>query len=378
VDLVCGTREFPRIARADRGGAPRGPRCWLAARMPPVSEAARDLGSGRTAARRSSASCAAATTTARIAWCRTCAGRKVSRPVEEVVDEAKRLADDGCREIHAARPERQQLRQVVFPFGASARGPARAAGPDSPAWRECVSSPRIRRTLSREISRPLRDLPTVCEHLHHARAVGSDRVLRPMTAVLPRAVIATWSPSRASSCRTSPSPAIHRRLPRRDRGGIRPRPPRSSATSDSRPPSSSSIHGPAPPLRNSPTTCPGEKSVAATWRWLEIQAMVQPRGKPQVQSGRMVEVLVERPRRRDASRLTGRLRPTISSSSKARDARRRTRRVRVESATALTLAGRRTVDWVDGRWTRGDRPSAPRAEQTAPVKLDKRFRTRSS
>ena len=100
----------------------------------------------------------------------------------------------------------------------------------------------------------------------------------------------------------------HRRLPGRDRGGLRAdavaRRGRSATTAPS---PSSSRRAAAPRRRRSPTTVPHEQKVERMERLVEV---VQRRARERAQRfvGRTVEVLVEGPSRTDPDRLRGRTR----------------------------------------------------------------------
>ena len=95
------------------------------------------------------------------------------------MDEAKRLADDGCREITL-------LGQNVNSYGKSFGPPARALAELLARLDRIAGLARVRfvtshpKDMSREILEAVRDLPTVCEHLHMPAQSGSDRVLAAM------------------------------------------------------------------------------------------------------------------------------------------------------------------------------------------------------
>ena len=152
VDLVCGTREFPRIAELIEE-ARRAGRVLACSEDAPVSEA-REI-SVRPDRRRAFLGIMRGCDN----YCAYCVvpyvrGPEISRPVEEVVDEAKRLADDG-----AAARSRCSARTSTATGNRSARRRPRCrpfwrGWTGSPGWRGCGSSPRIRRTCRAKSSKP--------------------------------------------------------------------------------------------------------------------------------------------------------------------------------------------------------------------------------
>ena len=105
-------------------------------------------------------------------------GRETSRPPQDIEDEVRRLVDDGCREITL-------LGQNVNSYGKSFDRPGalpellcrldRIAGLDR--LRFVTSHPK---DVTREMLQAVRDLPSVCEHLHMPAQSGSDRILSAM------------------------------------------------------------------------------------------------------------------------------------------------------------------------------------------------------
>jgi tRNA-2-methylthio-N6-dimethylallyladenosine synthase len=108
-------------------------------------------------------------------------GAEVSRPVEEVREEVRRLAEDGVREVTL-------LGQTVDGYGKGLVWNGRR--PDLGDLLEAIhDAPGLERirfvtshpSLMREpILRRVRDLPKVCEYLHMPAQSGSDDVLRRM------------------------------------------------------------------------------------------------------------------------------------------------------------------------------------------------------
>ena len=177
VDLVCGTREFPRIAELIEE-ARRADRVLACSEDAAVSEA-REI-SVRPNRRRAFLGIMRGCDN----YCAYCVvpyvrGPEISRPVAEVVDEAKRLADDGCREITL-------LGQNVNSYGKSFTPSADALADLLARLDKITGLARVRfvtshpKDMSREILEAVRDLPTVCEHLHMPAQSGSDRVLAAM------------------------------------------------------------------------------------------------------------------------------------------------------------------------------------------------------
>jgi tRNA-2-methylthio-N6-dimethylallyladenosine synthase len=105
-------------------------------------------------------------------------GKEQSRPVADVVEEVKRLADDGVVEVTL-------LGQNINSYGRSL--PERPGLPDLlAAVNEVEGISRIRfitsnpMDLELDLFRAMRELPKVMEFLHFPAQSGSDRVLRRM------------------------------------------------------------------------------------------------------------------------------------------------------------------------------------------------------
>jgi tRNA-2-methylthio-N6-dimethylallyladenosine synthase len=107
-------------------------------------------------------------------------GREVSRPLDELVQEAGRLADDGVREVTL-------LGQNVNSYGRDLRDP----GPHTFAQLlhaiDAIDGiDRIRYTsphpkdMREDVIRAHADLPSVCEHIHLPLQSGSSTVLKAM------------------------------------------------------------------------------------------------------------------------------------------------------------------------------------------------------
>ncbi len=105
-------------------------------------------------------------------------GREFSRPVIDIVDEVKSLADDGCKEITL-------LGQNVNSYGKGLNGKVTLAA----LLRELDPIEGIERIrfvtshpkdMTKEILEAVGELPGVCEYLHMPAQSGSDRILKKM------------------------------------------------------------------------------------------------------------------------------------------------------------------------------------------------------
>jgi tRNA-2-methylthio-N6-dimethylallyladenosine synthase len=117
-------------------------------------------------------------------------GREVSRPVEELLTEARAMADEGVREVTL-------LGQNVNSYGRDLQvrtspGTPRA-GPAKPCFAELLRAldgiegiDRIRYTsphpkdMREDVIRAHAELPSVCEHIHLPLQSGSSRILKAM------------------------------------------------------------------------------------------------------------------------------------------------------------------------------------------------------
>ena len=105
-------------------------------------------------------------------------GREFSRSVTEIVDEVKKLADDGCKEVTL-------LGQNVNSYGKGLSGKVTLAT----LLRELDPIDGIERIhfitshprdMTKEIIEAVGELPGVCEYLHMPAQSGSDRILKKM------------------------------------------------------------------------------------------------------------------------------------------------------------------------------------------------------
>lgn len=105
-------------------------------------------------------------------------GREFSRPVEDIVNEVKTLADDGCVEITL-------LGQNVNSYGKGLDGEINLATllrkldpvDGIERVRFVTSHPK---DMTKDILEAVGELPKVCEHIHMPAQSGSDKVLKKM------------------------------------------------------------------------------------------------------------------------------------------------------------------------------------------------------
>ena len=177
VDIVCGTREFSRVpeliedVRSDR-------RHVLSCNENATVDLTRDV-----AARPNRFQAYVSVMRGCDNYCAYCIvprvrGREISRPIPDVVEEVTRLVDDGCRETTL-------LGQNVNSYGKSL-GRRDALADLLPLLDRIPGLDRLRfvtshpRDISRVLLEAMRDLPSVCEHLHMPAQSGSDRILAAM------------------------------------------------------------------------------------------------------------------------------------------------------------------------------------------------------
>jgi tRNA-2-methylthio-N6-dimethylallyladenosine synthase len=175
VDVVCGTRMFPRIAELLEEARHRA---VVATQHQPLDEIDR-----RVALRPIRHSAYLAIMRGCDNHCAYCVvpalrGPEVSRSMEEIEDEARRLVDDGCAEITL-------LGQNVDSYGRGLSPPAsladllrRLAGITGlRRLRFVTSHPRF---ISHELLEAMRDQPVICPHIHMPAQSGSNRILAAM------------------------------------------------------------------------------------------------------------------------------------------------------------------------------------------------------
>ena len=106
-------------------------------------------------------------------------GREVSRPLDELVAEVRRLADDGVREVTL-------LGQNVNSYGRDLRGAGATFAGLLGELDAIDGIERIRYTsphpkdMREDVIRAHAELPSVCEHIHLPLQAGSSRVLKAM------------------------------------------------------------------------------------------------------------------------------------------------------------------------------------------------------
>ncbi len=324
VDVVLGTHNVHRAAEllheAERGRATRSSR---SSRRPSPTTSTPSRRRCRCAARcrgrAGSRSRSAATTAARSASSPPCAARRSAGPFDDIVARGAARRRRRRHRGHAARPEREQLRPRPH-----ARPPARpvapiACGPCSPsccarsapsrASRGSATRARTRRTCGPRPSPPW-------PRRRRCASTSTCRCSPAATGCWPPCTAAT-PPSATSSAWPRPAPP----------SPTWPSPPTSSSASPARPTTTSSAPSRWPP--RPPTTAPTRSSTAPgpaprppsastsscppTW-WpsgssgcgSSSSAPAWPSTRPA--SGRVEEVLVEGPSRKDPSVLTGRTR----------------------------------------------------------------------
>jgi tRNA-2-methylthio-N6-dimethylallyladenosine synthase len=105
-------------------------------------------------------------------------GREISLSIKEIVDEAKQLVDDGCKEITL-------LGQNVTSYGRSLGKDITLVSllteldkiPNLKRLRFITSHPAF---VTDELFRAMRDLPRVCSYLHMPAQSGSNKIIRAM------------------------------------------------------------------------------------------------------------------------------------------------------------------------------------------------------
>ncbi|MGD9897154.1 MAG: tRNA (N6-isopentenyl adenosine(37)-C2)-methylthiotransferase MiaB [Candidatus Methylacidiphilaceae bacterium] len=109
-------------------------------------------------------------------------GSERARPMEEITDEVRKLADQGVREITL-------LGQIVNLYGRRELPTRNGCSPFVQLLQRVCSIPGIARVrftsphpigFRDDLIAALRDLPPLCEHVHLPAQSGSDRILRAM------------------------------------------------------------------------------------------------------------------------------------------------------------------------------------------------------
>ena len=260
-------------------------------------------------------------------------GVEISRPFDEIVDEVARARRRRRHRGHAARPERQQLRPRPPAGGPPRRRRRRrrvrplfadllrAVGAVDGIRRVRFTSPHPK-DMRPETFAAMAETPAVCQQLHYPLQAGSDRVLAAMhrgyTAdALPRAA-RRGPPRRARPRRVD---RHHRRLPRRDRRRLRSArsrsPPRPGSTTPSR-----SSSRPAPAPRRPTLTDRFVDPAVAGERFDRLRVVIERSALAanQARVGRVEEVLVEGPSKKDPTVLAGAHAASTASSTSPRRA----------------------------------------------------------
>lgn len=336
VDLVCGTREFPRIVelidQSRRGGR------VLACREEAVVAYERNLG-GRPNPFQAYVSIMRGCDN----YCSYCVvpylrGPELSRPPDEVVEEVGRLVDDGVREVTL-------LGQNVNSYGKSFGKPCALADllyrlgkvEGLIRLRFVTSHPG---DMARPILEAVRDVPSVCEYLHMPAQSGSDRILELMNR---RYTAADYRELAALARELVPSVAIAGDFIVGFPGETRAEYEQTEALLRDMRFQNSFVfkYSPRPGTRAAglEDDVPWEEKKRRNVALLAVQQAVS-REEYAALIGRELEVLVEGVSKRDARRLTGRARTNhIVVFESAASLAGKLVRVRITDSTPLTLAG---------------------------------------
>jgi tRNA-2-methylthio-N6-dimethylallyladenosine synthase len=337
VDLVCGTREFPRIAELVEEA--RGKPHLLACREDIPVQEERDI-----SVRPNRFQAFLTIMRGCDNYCAYCVvpyvrGHETSRPAEEIMEEARRLADDGVVEITLLG---QNVNSYGNSFGKRGALVELLAGlndlPGVERIRFVTSHPK---DMSREILQAVGDLPRVCEHLHMPAQSGSDRVLRAMNR---KYTSSQYRDLIAMAREIVPGIAIASDFIVGFPGETEEEYQQTASLIRDLCFQNSFIfkYSPRPGTAAAklPDDVPWEVKRRRNVELLEIQGAINLEENRKF-IGRDVEVLVEGASKRDPRRLTGRARTNhIVVFEADPDLAGRLVTVRVESATHLTLAGK--------------------------------------
>jgi tRNA-2-methylthio-N6-dimethylallyladenosine synthase len=267
-------------------------------------------------------------------------GREVSRPPAEIVDECRRLADDGCKEITL-------LGQNVNSYGTGLE--PRVTFPDLLGLlNEVPGLERMRfvtshpKDASRELFAAMACLDKVCEQIHLPPQSGSDRILELMhrgytaaqyreLAAMARALVAGvefaadfivgFPTETEDDFEASGQLMRDVEFPNSFVFKYSPRPGTAAA--------------------RLPDDVPAEVKARRNGALLALQQQISAR-KHAAMVGQTVEVLVDGPSKKDPARLSGRTRRNhiVVFQGDAGKLAGQLVSVRIESSTALTLFGR--------------------------------------
>jgi len=346
VDLVCGTFDFPRVAELV-AEARRGDRVVACSASGMVAAPRRP------SSRSNRFQAYVAVMRGCDNFCSYCIvpyvrGREVSRPPRDVVDEVRRLVDDGVREVTL-------LGQNVDSYGKSF-GRRYALADLLHELGKLSGLGRIRfvtshpRDMGKPILEAMRDVPAVCEHLHMPAQSGSDRILARMnrgyTAARYREVV-------AQAREVVPGIAIASDFIVGFPGETEEDFLRTEAMVREVGFQNCFVfkYSPRPGTRAArlPDDVPSAEKRRRNLALLAIQEKVSREDHARF-IGREVEVLVEGASKRDSRRLTGRTRTNhIVVFEGPAGCAGEFVRVRISGATALTLVGERVPEFRDGQ-----------------------------
>ena len=340
VDIVCGTRDFPRIVALVEEA--RGSGRVLACDEDRPVEIGREV-SYRPNRFQAYVSIMRGCDN----YCSYCIvpyvrGRETSRPPGEIVEEVRRLVDDGCREVTL-------LGQNVNSYGKT------FVAPDAPAdllarldavrglerVHFITSHPK---DVSRAILEAVRDLPSVCEYLHMPAQSGDDGVLKAMNRGY---TSAQYRELVALARELVPGIAVAGDFIVGFPGETEEAFERTASLMREVRFQNSFVfkYSPRPGTRAARLAddVPLEEKKRRNIALLEIQSGINLEERRRF-IGRDVEVLVEGPSRRDPSRLTGRLRTNhIVVFEGSPELAGRLVQVQIADATALTLVGKLVI-----------------------------------
>ena len=340
VDIVCGTRDFPRIVALVEEA--RGSGRVLACDEDRPVEIGREV-SYRPNRFQAYVSIMRGCDN----YCSYCIvpyvrGRETSRPPGEIVEEVRRLVDDGCREVTLLGQNVNSYGKTFVAPDAPADLLARLeAGQGLERVHFITSHPK---DVSRAILEAVRDLPSVCEYLHMPAQSGDDGVLKAMNRGY---TSAQYRELVALARELVPGIAVAGDFIVGFPGETEEAFERTASLMREVRFQNSFVfkYSPRPGTRAARLAddVPLEEKKRRNIALLEIQSGINLEERRRF-IGRDVEVLVEGPSRRDPSRLTGRLRTNhIVVFEGSPELAGRLVQVQIADATALTLVGKLVI-----------------------------------